>query len=95
VITISGRENKSLDVLWEKILAHRAALTASGEFEERRQRQAVAWMRDMLNDRIMASVYLDPRVAARLPSLETDVREGRLLPTLAVDEIMTLAGIRA
>jgi LAO/AO transport system kinase len=52
-------------------------------------------MRDMLNDRIMASVHSDPRVAARLPSLEVDVREGRLLPTLAVDEIMTLAGIRA
>jgi LAO/AO transport system kinase len=95
VITISGLQNKSLDVLWEKILAHRAALTASGEFAERRQRQAVAWMRDMLNDRIMASVHSDPRVAARLPGLEADVREGRLLPTLAVDEIMTLAGIRA
>jgi LAO/AO transport system kinase len=52
-------------------------------------------MRDMLNDRIMASVHSDPRVAARLPGLEVDVREGRLLPTLAVDEIMTLAGIRA
>jgi len=95
VITISGRENKSLDVLWENILAHRKALTASGEFDERRQRQAVAWMRDMLNDRIMTSVQSNARVAARLPGLEADVREGRLLPTLAVDEIMTLAGIRA
>ncbi|HEY8246732.1 MAG TPA: methylmalonyl Co-A mutase-associated GTPase MeaB [Hyphomicrobium sp.] len=95
VITISGRENKSLDVLWEKILAHRKALTASGEFAERRQSQAVAWMRDMLNDRIMTGVQSNARVAARLPGLEADVREGRLLPTLAVDEIMTLAGIRA
>jgi LAO/AO transport system kinase len=95
VITISGRENKSLDVLWEKILAHRVALTASGEFAERRQRQSVAWMRDMLNDRIMSSVQSNGRVAARLPGIEAEVREGRLLPTLAVDEIMTLAGIRA
>jgi LAO/AO transport system kinase len=95
VITISGRENKRLDVLWEKILAHRAALTASGEFEERRRRQAVAWMRDMLNDRIMASVQSNPRVAARLPSLEAEVRDGRLLPTLAVDEIMALADIHS
>ena len=70
VITISGRENKSLDVLWEKILAHRSALTASGEFGERRQRQAVAWMQDMLNDRIMSSVRSNPRVAHRLPGIE-------------------------
>jgi LAO/AO transport system kinase len=82
-------------VLWEKILAHRAALTASGEFDERRRRQAVAWMRDMLNDRIMASVQSNPRVAARLPSLEAEVRDGRLLPTLAVDEIMALADIHS
>jgi LAO/AO transport system kinase len=93
VITISGRENKSLDVLWEKILAHRSALTASGEFAERRQRQAVAWMQDMLNDRIMSSVRSNPRVAHRLPGIEAEVREGRLLPTLAVDEILQLAGI--
>lgn len=95
VLTISGRENKGLDKLWENILAHRTALTQSGEFAERRQRQAVAWMRDMLNDRIMASIRSNPRVSARLPGLEDDVRAGRLLPTLAVDEIMTLAGIRA
>lgn len=95
VLTISGRENKGLDKLWENILAHRTALTQSGEFAARRQRQAVAWMRDMLNDRIMASIQSNPRVSARLPGLEEDVRAGRLLPTLAVDEIMTLAGIRA
>jgi LAO/AO transport system kinase len=95
VVTISGRENKGLDKLWEKILEHRRALTASGEFDERRQRQAVAWMRDMLGDRIMASVQANPRVAARLPDIEAEVRDGRLLPTLAVDEIMALAGIRA
>jgi LAO/AO transport system kinase len=95
VITISGRENKGLDTLWEKVLAHRAAMQASGEHAERRQRQAVAWMREMLSDRILASVHANPRVAERLPALEIAVREGRLLPTLAVEEIMALAGIRA
>lgn len=93
VVTISGRENKGLDKLWESVIAHRTALTASGEFAERRRRQAVAWMRDMLNDRVMSSIQSNPRVAARLPQLEADVRDGRLLPTLAVDEIMALAGI--
>jgi len=95
VVTISGRENKGLDKLWENILKHRTSLTASGEFAQRRQRQAVSWMHDMLNDRIMASIQSNPAVASRLPALEEDVRAGRLLPTLAVDEIMALAGIRA
>jgi LAO/AO transport system kinase len=94
VITISGRDNKGLDKLWDKIMEHRTALTASGEFAERRQRQAVAWMRDMLSDRIMAGVLGNPRVAERLSALEDDVRAGRLLPTLAVDGIMNVSGLR-
>jgi LAO/AO transport system kinase len=52
-------------------------------------------MRDMLSDRIMSAVQANAKVSQRLPQLEADVREGRLLPTLAVDEIMALAGIRA
>jgi len=93
VVTISGRENKGLDALWTKILEHRDKTKASGEFDLRRQRQAVEWMRDMLGDRVMAGLKAMPKVAERLPALEADVRAGRLLPTLAVNQLMNLAGI--
>lgn len=93
VLTISGRENQGLEELWAKIVEHREKMTASGEFAERRQRQAVAWMQDMLNDRVMASLKAHTKVAERLPVLEAEVRAGRLLPTLAVDEIVDLLGI--
>jgi LAO/AO transport system kinase len=93
VLTISGLENKGLDQLWSKIVEHREKMTATGEFDMRRQRQAVEWMHDMLNDRIMASLRANPEVARRLPELEADVRAGRMVPTLAVDEIMKLMGI--
>ncbi len=93
VLTISGRDNKGLDALWEKVLEHRQKTKASGEFALRRQRQAVEWMRDMLNDRVMAGLKSNPKVAERLPALEAEVRAGRLLPTLAVDEILSLIGI--
>jgi LAO/AO transport system kinase len=52
-------------------------------------------MSDMLNDRVMASLKSNPRVARRLPELEAAVREGRLVPTLAVDEILEMIGIAA
>lgn len=93
VLTISGRENVGLDKLWSNILEHRTKMTATGEFQARRQRQAVAWMRDMLHDRLMAALHANPRVAARLPGLEADVRDGKLLPTLAVDEVLDLMGL--
>jgi LAO/AO transport system kinase len=93
VLTISGHENKGLDELWAKILEHRNKMTASGEFQLRRQRQAVEWMRDMLSDQVMTRVRSTPKVAEQLPMIEAEVRAGRLLPTLAVDEILSLAGI--
>lgn len=92
VITISGQENKGLDGLWDNILSHRGKLTSTGEFAQRRQSQAVAWMQDMLSDHLMTRVKNDPRIADRLPELEADVRSGKLLPTLAVDEILDLMG---
>ncbi len=93
VLVMSGRENVGLDALWAKILEHRDKTKASGEFDLRRQRQAVEWMRDMLSDRVMARLKSHPRVSERLPTIEAEVRAGRLLPTLAVDELLDLAGM--
>jgi LAO/AO transport system kinase len=93
VITISGRENQGLDALWTNVLDHREKTKATGEFDLRRQRQAVEWMREMLSDRMMASLKANPKVAERLPALESAVRAGELLPTLAVDEVLKLMGL--
>jgi LAO/AO transport system kinase len=93
VLTMSGLENTGLDKLWAHIEDHRARTGGSGDFAARRQRQAVAWMRDMLEDRLMGALKANPDVAAQLPALEQSVRSGELLPTLAVDRIMALMGL--
>ena len=64
VLTMSGLENSGLDKLWAHIADHRAKLKASGDFATRRQRQAVSWMRDMLEDRLMGALKANPAVAA-------------------------------
>jgi len=92
VVTMSGLENAGLDRLWEKIAAHRELMRTSGGFEARRQRQAVSWMNDMLEDRVMARFLADPRIAAELPILRQEVGAGRMLPTLAVDKLMAIKG---
>ena len=93
VLTISGRDNKGLEMLWGKIEEHRDRMTASGAFALRRQTQAVHWMREMLEDKLLSRLKKNPRVAARLPEIEAGVRDGRLLPTRAVDEILKLLGL--
>lgn len=90
VVTISGRENMGLDALWHKVLDHRTRMTASGEFAARRSSQAVGWMHDMLNERLMALIQSRPDAARRLKDCEALVREGQLTPTRAVDDVMAL-----
>ncbi len=93
VVTVSGRENRGLKELWEKISEHRRTMTATGDFTARRRAQAVSWMRDMMEDHLMSALRANPRVAAELPSIEAGVAAGTLLPTLAVDKIMGLIGL--
>ncbi|HRD74957.1 MAG TPA: methylmalonyl Co-A mutase-associated GTPase MeaB [Hyphomicrobiaceae bacterium] len=93
VLTISGRDDKGLDKLWQTLEQHRAKMEGTGTFETRRRSQAVTWMREMLADRILAAVAADPRIAARIPALEADVQSGRLAPTRAVDEILRAVGM--
>ncbi len=93
VLTMSGLENSGLDRLWAHIEDHCAKTKGSGDFEARRRRQAVTWMRDMLEDRLMGMLKGHPEVAAQLPNLEREVGRGQLLPTLAVDRVMALLGI--
>ncbi len=90
VVTISGKENLGLDELWNKIEEHKKMLTQTGEFTARRQAQAVKWMHDMLEDRLKSALRENGAVAARLPEIETLVREGELTPALAAKEILHL-----
>ena len=78
VITYSGLTGNGIDALWQQVLAHRAALTASGELAARRREQQVKWMWTMLEERLMGKVQADPAVKARLPALEAAVAEGRI-----------------
>ena len=95
VITVSGLTNTGLETLWAKIAEHRVKLTATGEMQDRRRSQAVQWMHDMVEQRLSAWLRTNPKVAARLPVLESAVRKGTLTPALAAFEIVDLMGLPA
>ncbi len=93
VVTISGLANEGLDHLWEQIGIYRERMQASGEWHEKRSRQQVAWMWDMLQQRLMMTLKSNTRTAERLKALETEVRDGRTAVSLAVDELASLMGL--
>ena len=92
VITYSALTGAGIADLWRHVLAHRAALEKSGEFDQRRREQQVKWMWTMIEERLIGRLKSDPAVKARLPALEAAVAEGRLSPAVAAEEIAQALG---
>jgi LAO/AO transport system kinase len=87
VITYSALTGKGIAELWAKVLDHRKRMTAAGEHAERRRVQQVKWMRAMLEERVLSRLKSDPRLKPKLARIEEAVADGRLSPSLAVEEI--------
>jgi LAO/AO transport system kinase len=87
VLTYSALTASGIGELWQKILDHRTAMKASGEFAARRRQQQIKWMWSMLEQRMMAQLRADPAIRARVKKIEAEVAEGRITPALAAEEI--------
>jgi LAO/AO transport system kinase len=90
VVTYSALTGDGIAALWEHVLSHRQKMTATSEFTARRREQQVKWMWTMLEERLLARLHSDPAVKAALRQAEAAVAAGRLTPTLAVEQIVTL-----
>jgi LAO/AO transport system kinase len=93
VLTVSARDNAGLDELWTKVEERHAALQASGALHARRAEQAVAWMREIFEQRLLAAFKGGKEVGRRWREVEKKVRSGEMTPTAAADKLGRLAGI--
>ena len=90
VVTYSGLTGTGIAELWQKVLDHRNAMMASGEFASRRREQQVKWMWSMLENRMMARLRSDAAIRAKVRKIETEVAEGRIAAALAAETIAEL-----
>jgi LAO/AO transport system kinase len=87
VVTYSALTGSGIETLWKKILDHRTAMNASGEFTTRRQAQQVKWMWSMLEQLTMARLRSDASVRAKVKRIEAEVAAGRISPALAAEQV--------
>jgi LAO/AO transport system kinase len=93
VLTVSARDNTGLDALWTKVEERHAALEKSGGLVARRAEQAVAWMREIFEQRLLAAFKGSKEVGRRWAEMEKKVRSGEMTPTAAAEKLGRLAGI--
>ncbi len=90
VLLCSSTENTGIDRVWGKLVEHKDKLTATGEFQRRRQQQRVKAMWSQLQDRVMTDIRSHSKVVEQLPELKSELLNGNLTVTRAVDRILQL-----
>ncbi|MCE5231462.1 methylmalonyl Co-A mutase-associated GTPase MeaB [bacterium] len=88
VVTCSGQSGAGLGELWQKIELHHQTLTDSGELADRRRRQGVRWMWQLVEDQVLDALQTDKAIATLAPDMEKQVREGRLPPPEAARRLL-------
>ena len=90
VVTYSALANTGIEELWQKVLEHRTAMNASGDFAQRRREQQVKWMWTMLEQRLMARLRADPALRGKVKAIEREVADAHVTPAVAAEQIAAL-----
>ncbi|MBI4893418.1 MAG: methylmalonyl Co-A mutase-associated GTPase MeaB [Acidobacteria bacterium] len=90
VLTCSSLTGEGVAEIWELVLDQRAQLKANGHFTERRRRQALDWMHELISMGLDDLFHSDARVRTRLPLMREEVRRGHISSFTAARELLAL-----
>jgi LAO/AO transport system kinase len=91
-MAISGQTGAGLEELWGIVEEHRKILKEGGELAALRAEQQRAWMWSLIGDGMERAFRAHPKVAALLPKLEDDVKQGLITPATAADALLREVG---
>ena len=67
-------------------------MTATGELDKKRQEQSMSWMWFLVNEGLERWFYQHEEIKKLLPRIKQDVEDGRVAPTRAADELVSILG---
>jgi LAO/AO transport system kinase len=88
VLTCSALELTGIEGIWEAVQRHRHLVRESGELDEKRRRQAVAWMWSLVDEGLKGRFTRHAGVKKLLPRILREVEQGSLVPTAAADKLL-------
>lgn len=84
----SALQRTGLLELWAVMREFEKVTKKSGAFENRRQRQIIAWVKTMIDEHLHNLFYEDPVIKGRLPEVRAAVLAGVVSPSQAVAELI-------
>jgi LAO/AO transport system kinase len=88
VVSCSAIQMTGVEEIWTTVLDHRKKLSETGELGLKRKKQALEWMRFLLDEGLKTWFYHLPEVKEVLPGLSWSVERGDITPTAAADNLL-------
>ncbi|MBW1649458.1 MAG: methylmalonyl Co-A mutase-associated GTPase MeaB [Deltaproteobacteria bacterium] len=88
VLTCSALNSEGIEKIWQTITEYKKIVSASGEFDKKRRKQAIDWMRFLITEEIKERFYNNKKVKEMLPELTLKVEQGLISPSGSVDKLM-------
>jgi LAO/AO transport system kinase len=86
--TCSSVHGEGIDAIWQVITDFHQQTTASGVFEQRRQRQTLDWVYNMVEEHLRASFFNHAGVDSIRAEVEEAVVNGHIPPTVAAQQLI-------
>jgi len=90
VLTCSSLEPSSIRKIWDTVVDHGGKMSASGEMELKRKRQAVDWLWFLVEEGLKERFFKHPDIKKRLKEIVFNVEKGHTAPTVAAQELLFL-----
>jgi LAO/AO transport system kinase len=88
VLTCSALEMSGIKEIWQTVLDHRRKLSAVGELEDKRRKQALDWMWSLVEEGLKERFYQHPEIQKHLPGMIRAVESGETSATLAAEKLI-------
>lgn len=89
VTTCSSILDGGTNSVWEMVMDHRKKMKSTGEFEQRRQQQALEWMWTLVEDGLQQRFKNNPSIKMQIPTVEGKVRKREMSPSTAARKLLS------
>lgn len=88
VLTCSALTESGIAEIWDTVCRYRAILAEKQLLNVKREKQALDWMRALLEEGLKARFHQHPEVRKQLPEIEAAVARGETTPTAAANKLL-------
>ncbi|WP_022665155.1 methylmalonyl Co-A mutase-associated GTPase MeaB [Desulfospira joergensenii] len=89
VMTCSSVMDRGTLPVWETVLDHRSKFKETGEFDQRRKRQALEWMWTLVNEGLKQRFKDNAKIKEQIPVVSRQVENDKISPSAGAETLLS------